>query len=245
MEAKKAAKAAKKATKKARRRKSNPDAAQNYIGLAEINKDCLVSRRGLVWKVSFGFWTALALITYLVYPQLGGSCWREWTAAVFVFVTTGFFCWLVVALAVSNHKDVRIIEYFRDEALVKMGEPPVNKRPASEEEEEPIDALQKVLLQSRWSLTWGKDKMPFGRWIPQVIPTVLLLLASLYMLFWVPQADTRSLQQLKKQNARLRRSEGDYRVCLDVLKVRIEFLQKELTEERNKAPEEDKVNRSP
>lgn len=65
------------------------DKANTYIELAKISQESFLNRRAMEWKVGFGLWTAIGLITYFAATN----------ATLFAENTVNWIAWLYFAIA--------------------------------------------------------------------------------------------------------------------------------------------------
>ena len=178
----------------------------SYRAFAEVSKELLIARRVVQWRINYGLWTILALAAYFVGPHLESESLKWWLVgaigAVLVFYVNN-----VVALASSNTKDMAIIEYWRREesATRKL------KNPVFVDEFKDAKWLQRVLERGPWCL-WlcrfkkGEGGIPIYRWLPHIGTTIVFAFVAGLLVFYPLQTDTNKLDQLEKENARLRQA---------------------------------------
>ena len=196
----------------------SPKNAEHYIRLAEISKDFLAVRRWIVWKLAYSLWAALALASYTLAGRIQASgVGMMITGTVIAVGAVGLFVWIRTKLCRSDLSDMALVEYFRDMALVSMGESTVDDPPKS-------------ISYVRGTFPKPKQRTVLSRSMSQILPTVLLLICSLYML-WVPPPDGVASDCCKGKNTQTCIATS----ALDRHKAEIESLRSVIELDRRKA----------
>jgi phosphotransferase system glucose/maltose/N-acetylglucosamine-specific IIC component len=148
--------------------------AENYVELANLSKELLVSRRQIEWKVSLAFWGGIiAMVGFMISQgktraSLG---WIYWMLFVFLFIAGGIFTYWHVALNGSNRKDLDLIKYFRERAEAELDKNiPTPKR--STEELTNLTAFEYAM----------KSEKYFNCFFPHALITLLILICSMIVL---------------------------------------------------------------
>ena len=158
--------------------------AKDYIDLANLSKDLLVSRRQTEWRINIALWTAmLAIAGFLLSLDEPFSIVKGPYITLYlgyIGVTLLFALWHLPAASGSNRKDLDLIIYFRQKA----------QKALDEAEPDPVYP-EHIVDWSPWEYgTKTYDGKYWHCFVPQGLITVLICIACLAVLY--PKTQTSS-----------------------------------------------------
>lgn len=142
-----------------------------YTELANLNKDLLVSRRQIEWKICLAFWVGvIGLVGFIIranvelgLPEYLGFC-------ILLVIASGVFTYWHISLNGSNRKDLDLIIYFRERAEVELGNASLNpKRPT---EDLKLSAFRYALKHTGY----------INCFLPHIIVTAIILVGAILIL---------------------------------------------------------------
>lgn len=107
--------------------------AERFIQLARLNLDAYTQRLGMLWKINFALWAAIAVtVAFLLDHPFPHSPYLPCGVA---FVIAMIHLWFLCRLSVSNEKDLDWYIYYKEQAegaLGKQEQKDVRGRPEHE-----------------------------------------------------------------------------------------------------------------
>ena len=149
-------------------------AAKDYIDLANLNKDLLVSRRQIEWKVSLSFWGGIIGLVGFLFAKEYNRANHEityWLLFFFLFICGAIFTYWHISINGSHRKDLDQILYFREKAEAELGNSTLKP-------ERPTEDLEK-LSAFKYAL---KRSIHTNCFLPHAMITLIILIGSMLIL---------------------------------------------------------------